>query len=298
MDAHFDWYQTTVRASIDDLPAITTALLAEYDLADLVPARGQNGYTHGASVVRGSTTLCRLAWGGQPGVNITATSDNAPALHRAIVRLGMEHAPTRIDSRMDWIEDGLFDVLAKRLIAFAHAERLALTQVGDWTRGTARTLYIGSKDSPTRLVLYEKGYEQGSTQTGWVRLEARIRPKPRARDFVSQFSPIDVFTSAWLPDALDAMGYFHRLKGTAIGTVWRPSDAERARSVMLKQYGRVMRDWADDLGGWHELADEIQRRLAELAAGYANAPQSASQASQARTRIEARSGASTEDEEP
>lgn len=265
MEAKFDWYQTTIQESVDYLPAIRAALLAEFDMADFVPAHGKNGYTHGAKVMRGTSTLATLSWGGQSGINVWSTSDNAPALHRAVLALGCQHEPTRIDSAMDWSEPGLFDVIAQRLIEFAKDKRLAIRQDGDWVRGQGRSIYVGSLDSPVHVIWYEKGWEQKSQDKNWVRLEARIRPKKRARPLVSTFSPIDVFQSGWLPEMLDAIGYFHNLKSKALGTIWRPSDSDRARAAMLKQYGAVIRQWAAESLTLEEFATDLLRAVDQSA---------------------------------
>lgn len=261
MSAKFDWYQTTVRVDNPQESGLVDVLLKAYPLTDYAPCSGQNGYAYGGKIIRGSSLLCRLSWGGQPWVNVMATSDNAPALAEALREFRRAHAPTRIDSAIDWIEEGLFESLSSGLIAFARENRLAIMQVGDWVRGEGRTLYIGSKDSAVRLVLYEKGYEQGSDQTDWVRLEARIRPKGDAREIARGFEPMDVFACGWLSEALDAIGYTHSLAKRAIGTVWRPSDAERARAALIKQYGAILGQWAQDVGGWPQLGTALQEAL-------------------------------------
>lgn len=247
----FDWYQTTVRVSNPQDSGLVDAILAAYPLTDYAPCSAQNGYSFGGQFVRGSSVVCRLSWGGQPGVNVTATSDNAPALAEALRGLRIAHSPTRIDTAIDWDEEGLFESMSGGLIAFAQERRLSIMQVGDWIRGEGRTLYIGSKDSAVRLVLYEKGFEQGCThRPWWVRLEARIRPKGESRAVAMTFEPMDVFSCGWLSEALDALNFEHDLSKRAIGTIWRRSDTERARAALLKQYGAIMANWAEESGGW------------------------------------------------
>lgn len=259
----FDWYQTTVRTGNPQESGLVDAILRAYPLTDYAPCTGQNGYSFGGQFVRGSSVVCRLSWGGQPGVNVTATSDNAPALSEALRELRIPHSPTRIDTALDWEEEGLFESLSGGLIAFAQERRLAIMQVGDWIRGEGRTLYIGSKDSAVRLVLYEKGAEQGCThRPNWVRLEARIRPKGDARALAMTFDPMDVFSCGWLTEALDAIDFEHGLSKRTIGTIWRKSDTERARAALLKQYGGILRAWADESGGWSELGEVLGESLA------------------------------------
>jgi len=266
MTAKFDWYQTTVRAKDPQASGLVSYLLRAFDLSDYVPGRGLNGYHHGAKVVRGSETLATLSWGGQPGINVHASAENAPILAQAVRDFTHEarikHTPTRLDAALDWVEKGLFDTLATRLIDFALAEGLALDKRGDWDRGIGRTLYLGSRTSAIYVRLYEKGHEQGFNPFHplyyWVRFEAEIKPKGAARELLMDWTPEDTLSAGWVPAALTAIGYFHQLKPKSVGTVWRPSSEQRARSALIKQYGAVLTKWAAEVGGWDQLGPEIR----------------------------------------
>ncbi|MEL3863860.1 replication initiation factor domain-containing protein, partial [Pseudomonas aeruginosa] len=255
--AKFDWYQSTVQASDPQACGLVDALQQAWELTDWVPAKNLNGYTYGGAIVRGETTLAHLCWGGNTGINVKTTSADSPVLAEALrgfyERTGVQHLPTRVDACCDWVEEGLFDSLSAHLIAYAIEHRLAINQQGDWERGQARTLYIGSKDSPVRLVLYEKGYEQGGdAPLGWVRLEVRIRPKKEHRFMVSTWGADMCFCAGWVPDALKVLDW-DGLQKRAVGTVWRRSDVDRSRAALLKQYGRLLAAWAEEEGGWPEL---------------------------------------------
>lgn len=260
--AKFDWYQTTVQVGCPQDSGLISALLAAWPLSDWGPAKNLNGYTHGGAISRGGRTLCHVCWGGNTGVNCKTTSDESPVLADALARFGKIHLPTRIDSCVDWREEGLFDSMAQMLTDFAKDNRLAINQQGDWIRGEGRTLYVGSKDSPVRLVIYEKGYEQGGdAPKDWVRMEARIRPGRPHRSIVANWNAATVFTAGWLPEALQALQWDELGAKASIGTVWRKSDAERARAALLKQYGAIMANWASELGGWPELGTTIGREI-------------------------------------
>ncbi|WP_410137139.1 hypothetical protein, partial [Klebsiella pneumoniae] len=85
--ARFEWYQATIWAPDLTYRGLGDRLLATWELADMAPDRGMHGYTHGAKIVRGDRTLCRIWWRGNPGVNVTATSEDAPALQETLHRL-------------------------------------------------------------------------------------------------------------------------------------------------------------------------------------------------------------------
>lgn len=264
--AKWDWYQSTVYVACPQESGLVAALMDAWPMSDWAPGKNLNGYTHGGVIRRGDRILCHLCWGGQPGVNCKSTSDESPTLAKALREFGKPHGPTRVDTCVDWYEQGLFDSLAAHFIEYAKANRLAINQQGDWVRGEARTLYVGSKDSPVRLVLYEKTAERAAAGFSgapehWVRLEVRVRPKRAHRASVAAWEPHHVLEAGWVADALMQTGYWRDLAMRSVGTVWRASDEERARRALLKQYGAVMARWADEVGGWSSLGNAIQDGL-------------------------------------
>lgn len=264
--ANWDWYQSTVFVDCPQKSGLVGVLMKHWPDTDYAPGKNLNGYTHGGVIRRGDRILCHLCWGGQPGVNCKSTSDESPTLAAALREFGKPHNPTRVDTCVDWYESGLFDKLCAHFVSYAKENRLAINQQGDWIRGEARTLYIGSKDSPVRLVLYEKTAERLSAGFSgapehWVRLEVRVRPKRAHRAAVSQWEPHHVLEAGWVADALMKTGYWQDLVMRSVGTVWRSSDEERARRALLKQYGAVMARWADEVGGWSSLGTAIQDGL-------------------------------------
>lgn len=257
----WDWYQSTVAVEDPGSSGLVNCLLRAWEFSDFVPAKNLNGYHYGGQIVRGERVLCHLCWGGQPGVNVKTTSDESHVLARALADFGIEHLPTRVDSCLDWEEDGLFDSLAASLIEFAQLGKgLAINQQGDWTRGIGRTLYLGSPSSPVRLVLYEKGYEQGGdAPLNWVRLEARVRPKKEHRAEVASWSPEHAFAAGWIAAACKHIG-LDDLEKRAVGTIWKRTDDEKTRWAMLRQYGPALRKWLCECGGDRE---EFGRQLAD-----------------------------------
>ena len=262
--ARFDWYQATIWAPDLTYRGLGERLLAVWELADLAPDRGMHGYTHGAKIVRGERTLCRIWWGGNPGVNVTATSDDAPALQEALQGMGFDFHVTRADACVDWVEEGLFDSLSAHLIAYAKDNGISINQQGDWARGQARTLYLGSPQSPVRICLYEKGYEQGGgAPLDWTRLEVRVKPKGDHRRAVAGWTADQVMGCGWVADALQVLGW-DNLHGRSIGTVWKPSDAHASRLALLRQYGSIIESWAVEQGGWDGFGSVLQEALQEV----------------------------------
>lgn len=257
--ARFDWYRGTVHGMGPD--ELGACLLGQFDLADLVPGYPKNGYTHGAEVRRGHDVLAWMWWGGNSGICVTGAGEQAVPVAAALRGLGVSHRVTRADACEDWVEPGLFDRLAGQLIGYARENRVRIDQQGDWVRGQARTLYLGAKSSAVQLVLYEKGYQVGGDRD-WVRLEVRVRPKGDAGYLVAEWSPGELFGAApWVVEALERIGWDH-LEARVVGTVYRPSDVERARAALLTQYGNILERWAADAGGWDSLGPVISESLA------------------------------------
>lgn len=261
----FDWYQATVYVPDPSYGGLSDLLLSLWELTDFAPDRGMHGYTHGAKIVRGDRVLARLWWGGNPGVNITATSDDAPVLADALRSSNLPFGVTRVDSCADWIEEGCFDSLSAHLISFAVSQGISINQQGDWQRGQSRTLYLGSPQSPVRICLYEKGYEQGGdAPKDWTRLEVRVKPKGQHKVGAASWGPRDVFCAGWVPEALKVLGW-DDLSKRAVGVTWRRSDDERARQALLRQYGPLVLRWAQELGSWYRLADVLSESLGSIA---------------------------------
>lgn len=261
----FDWYQATVYVPEPQSGGLLSHLMSAWDLVDYGFDRGMHGYLHGAKIVRGDRKLCTLWWGGNPGVNITSSSEDAPILAEALRTCGLPYGVTRADACADWVEEGCFDSLSAHLIQFAQDNGISINQQGDWIRGQARTLYLGSPQSPVRICLYEKGYEQRSKVGGeapldWTRLEVRVKPKGHHKIAAAAWDSTQFFAAGWVADALKVLGW-DQLQKRSVGTVWRPDDTERSRLALVRQYGAVLSQWASDSGSWEALGAAIQAAI-------------------------------------
>lgn len=249
--SRWDWYQATVPEGSRD--AVISALMGRFELSDMKPGRPKNGYSFGVDIARGDRVLATLWWGGNPGCHVTGTGENAPEVAAAVREAAPSHRVTRCDVCKDWVEEGLFDRLAQELSRYAESKGVKINQQGDWVRGEARTLYLGSRNSPVQLVIYEKGYQAGG-DPAWVRMEVRVRPSKDKKSVVASWRPGDCWASSrWLVEALGLVG-FAKMEPHSVGTVWQKSDEERARAVLIAQYGRTIHEWAEELGGYEELA--------------------------------------------
>ena len=244
--AKFDWYQGT---TFDFEPEeIMATLTREITMSDVSPGRPKNGYTRGCSVTRGDHTFAEIWWGGNPGTHVKVTGDDAPALAPILQRMAV--LPSRVDVAEDIIEPGMADRLFQVAQAYAVEKSIRVNHQGDWTRGQARTLYLGARSSTVQLVIYEKGHQLGEqwADPNWVRLEVRLYPKPRHREPLLAMTPGQMMAGTrWVTGYLQAIGWEH-IEPLRIGTIRSPSDTDRARAALLRQYGRIIKTWADEVG--------------------------------------------------
>lgn len=261
--AAWDWYQATITE--DNFEYLRPTLSKFYPNADWRPDRPNNGYHFAESLYVGDRRVLLACYGGNQGTcNLLSTSSDSTSLHDALVAWGGPFKPTRFDSCIDWEEDHLFDVLAASLIEFANDRDLLVNQMGDWSRGRSRTLYIGSPSSPVQLRLYEKGYEvQGldTTRPHWVRLEVQVRPAKKRRAAAASWLPADAFCCGWVSDAIERFFIIPQCK-YPIGYERTDTDRLKRRQWLFKVGARALRELLEDNGGdSKKFADEIINAL-------------------------------------
>lgn len=253
--AKWDWYQSTVWMK-NPHGGLVQSLLAAWPLSDWCAAAPLNRvYQYGGVIRRGNQELCRLSWGGQPGINCKTSSSESGTLQQAL--RGFDHSPTRLDACLDWTEEGLFDSLSNALRQFGLKRRIKLGFAGDWERNQGRTLYLGGKQSIVQICLYEKGAEQrakgvAGAPLDWVRLEVRVgNMKRKQRDRIAHWDHAsNLFSVGWMPEACEAIG-LEALESISLGTSYSKSTDERAFLALLNQYGPLLKRLAGESpDGW------------------------------------------------
>jgi DNA relaxase NicK len=215
-----------------------------------------------------------VSFGGKQGelVMIEVKGERSPAVVEAI-RARFPHKVTRVDSCADFDAPGAFQRLYKACRTVKKAHGVMGGKAGDWEDfpEKGRTLYLGSKASPCRARLYEKGLQPEYlhlSRPNWVRLEAQIRPKGKeAGHAFSTLSALDVWGAGrWTRD-LAAQVLQEHVEPHPAGTVYRLTDRETALRWMCKQYGQHLTGLAQDLGGWDCLGLTLQEIITEQAKG-------------------------------
>lgn len=256
--AKFDWWQGTVHGQGREADGVIAALVRRFGDCDVAPDRPRNGYVRGAKIIRGERVFSRIWWAGNPGIHVIGTGVNAPEVGAELKALGA--LPSRVDACEDWIVEGVAEMLFSKAQEFATDQRIMLNHQGDWTRNEGRTLYLGSRSSTAQLVIYEKGFQVGGPPE-WVRMEVRLYPK-RNRDLVGRLSPGECFFACpWVGRFLHERLGWELLPNLSIGTVRERSDSEKARLALIRQYGKIIQSWCDEVGSWEELGKVIGSQI-------------------------------------
>lgn len=273
--ARFDWYQATVRASVQDVRGCLAKLSG---CGDWEPMRkAPHGYAFGDVYRDEAGQLATIWWGGMhqhPHAVISGECANAGA---ELLRLDLpDHSVTRADACIDYADEGAYDRLQGIALGVARDRGIKVGTAGDHLvtlRG--RTLYLGAPSSHTRLRLYDKAEElrqkfaQDPVRLATVpdhlaRLECQVRPQtPVAKAAAARIDPIGLMGSAaWMRELMRQVAALD-IEPFEAGRVWRQADDERAYAAMLAQYGGMLKRRQADHGSWDLLGRQIGFDLAE-----------------------------------
>ena len=277
-----DWYSATV----DDYPDKVIDRLCVDLSAKLRAGKAMHGYVRGWELMSAEGVACRVLEGGNKNAKPHAWASGAwSEAFAGVVRLRWpsRHYVTRVDSALDMEHQGAWRTICKSCLDVARELRLSVSMAGDWRRGEdekGRTLYIGSRKSPTFVRAYEKGKQmacQGvlDASPDWVRLEAVVRPEGEARYKVASLTPEGVWGCSSTTRAV-----YDRCFGRVPEAVECPahhmSDDAKAFDSMCRQYGNVLQRMATRLdfsSGWEQLGGRIGARVrrysAERGGGHA-----------------------------
>lgn len=231
----------------------------------LEPGDNLNGYQEAYHLVRGDQVIVRCltaGTGSSNGSSMFQAEHTASEVYPILQDLFPIHSVSRLDACEDYSGEGTWDRLERILTMICAEYRVSMAPYGeghwrpDGTRDSSkgRTWYCGSKSSPFRVVLYEKGLQllaQGiPADPTWVRLEVRIRPSSKAKETIgrARLSPSDLFgMSKWGVALGEALGVAD-LRRYAIGSVWKPSEQEGVALKIVRMFDRGMDELLSQVG--------------------------------------------------
>lgn len=246
-----DWVTATIDYDSLELQDALQELAEAYD-AGVRSLRPMHGYEFGACLVDDEDQIvCRIMWGGNPRLYVSSSGEDSQVLAsylRSLPRADVVYL-SRADYFIDYDAPGLFDsfiewVQDEFVVAFPHVR---VQVAGDYltSQCKGRTVYIGSRQSPLMLRVYEKGREQGDPESSWVRFEWELKPKNvSVRTSFFDLAPTDlVRSSAWSAYVFSyLMGERLSRSQVRLTGEYRPSDLERSLLHLKKQYGQIMFD--------------------------------------------------------
>lgn len=231
--------------------------LAKTLCADVEPGDKINGYQEAYNLVRGDQVMCRCLTGGTgsaAGSSLFQAEHTAAEVYPVLQDMFPKHSVSRLDACEDFSGEGTWDKLEMMLTAICAQHGVSMSPFGeghwrpDGTRDATkgRSWYFGSKSSPFRIVLYEKGLQLLAmgipADPTWVRLEVRVRPSSKAKEQVgsARLVPSDLLgMSRWGVAVGQALGA-GEVRRMAIGTVWKPSEREEMALKIVRMFDRGM----------------------------------------------------------
>lgn len=246
--------------------------LACVDLArrlggEIETAETLNGYQMAVQIVRGGEKLCHCltcGTGGAKGSSQFIAASTASEVYPILQEMFENHSVSRLDAAEDYTAPDAWDRLEKLLTEICTKHNVTMSPYGeghtkpDGTRNTlkGRTWYAGSKNSPFRVVLYEKGKELLAkgipADPNRVRLEVRVRPSSKAKHQVAKArpQPCDLFgMSRWGKELGERLGV-EDVPRLAIGSVWKPNEQEQLAMKIVRMFDngieRMIKDYTPE----------------------------------------------------
>ncbi|MDF3822241.1 hypothetical protein P3G55_20225 [Leptospira sp. 96542] len=180
-----------------------------------------------------------------------------PALRRQF-----KHTCIEVHSRVDCDEPNAFDVWLAALQPIIAHRKLTTTFI---TGGTGRSLYIGSRNSRARALLYEKGLTDKARHLGrpnWTRLELRVKPDdPESRRQYADLSPLEVWGATRWSREIAALFGEPNLLPRPPHRKWQQSALDEKLDNLVRFYGRSLEQLATRHGGWWPVGPDLLRRL-------------------------------------
>lgn len=254
----FDWYQ----ASVPDVdPAVVMATLSNSDYyGQWEENRPAKGYDVGLQFVVAGDVLYRINHGGQNaqyGANVSASGRSADKLATVIREHFPRHRVSRLDSCVDYHHKDVYDYLRSRALVIAKEQKVQVREIVKPLAESddGRTLYLGAPSSAVSMRIYEKGKQLGQGDE-WVRAELQVRPQKSTKDTVASLSAVELWGIAkWSHAFAIQMGHDNLTRVDP--HIYQPSDHDRAKRFMLKQYRKVFEQMFLTHGSWDTVGVQI-----------------------------------------
>lgn len=237
-----------------------------YEKVDAEESKGFYGYEKALHLKKSGDRVLTVYKGGNSGtVCLESSGSMSGTLRDMLLASRVDFRPSRMDACLDYDEEGLADALLSFGLAFAADNDLKINQQGDWHRGRARTLYIGSRSSPVFLRIYEKGHkaiDEGSETASphWVRIEVEVKPDKRRRAEFAFLEPSSLFCCGWVSSFMSNL-FVQDLARVPVGYRRVQTTDARQKRWMIKACRKIMLSWMNEF----DSPEEWGRHMSELA---------------------------------
>lgn len=250
---------------VQDMFSREVATLAQRLEADIEDGSHLDGYQQGFQITRKGEVLVKCLTAGTgdaQGSSCFVAASTAAEVYPILQDMFPRHSVARLDACEDYVGPGTWDRLEAMLTRLCRDYRVSMSPFGeghirpDGTRDSTkgRTWYCGSKSSPFRVVLYEKGLQQLAKgvpdDPTHVRLEVRVKPSSKVKAQLGAMSlkPSDLLSmSGWGMELGRLMGV-EGLERLNIGSVWKPSEIEQTALKVVRMFDRGLDHLLAELG--------------------------------------------------
>ena len=272
----FDFYRASLLDGTD-AEQVINHLALQNPTGDLVEGRARMGY-------EACTTLrdehgdrwCDVLRG-PAGVLVEVSGDTSPAVVGHVRSAWPRHAVSRADVCEDLIteERGLFERLHPELkrVVRRHGRVQAVTISADKSEEGA-SYRIGSRTSETFVRVYQKPEQLVATRQGhpslkayfgrWVRAEVEVKPQKDNRYTASVFEPEQFCGLSRIARDVTKAILDIDVGKTSVIDYKELTTRERSRRACVKQFGKTLAAWKEDLGSWAELGISLRDMIEEL----------------------------------
>ena len=257
----FDWYSASIPCSPN---TVSSVFSATYPHCVWEITKPKNGYTHADALVdqHGETILTMFYGGANQGLNTFAFASGIHAASFAInVRSAFpDHELVRADVAVDYDEGGAWHSLYGHSVSVSAAVSVMNRYIGragaevSVEEKQGRSLYLGSRSSPSMIRVYEKGKKDDRSRPDWVRAEFEFKPKGSdARRFYAKASILEIISSTKLGRRFfSTLGAAVTASPCAPGTVRVKTSHQQTMEHLIKQYGKVLLKELEIRGGSYE----------------------------------------------
>lgn len=224
--------------------------------------RGVNGYAIRVNLEREGEAICMAMTQGSGDAagthQVEAQGHFSPEVKAALDQVLGDYNTARRDTCFDILDEPgypLFEQMAEVGRQMAREKRMKYDQVGQgWlVPGETRTIYLGSRNSPVMIRIYTRGLktlsEGGIDDPLRIRVEVEVKPgKAHQKAHLTTLSDEQLFGCAgWAKEFMDRLGVLG-IERQKVGTVWKPTDKQKAFSHLVKQYGGLILDIIERAG--------------------------------------------------